>query len=183
MAYFGENWDDADYPRAYLITIRTYGTWLHGDERRSIDTHETYNIVGFPNRPPDPRLKSVMAANMQTSKLIFDKRQRAVVHSAIEEVCTSRGYNLYALSVRSNHSHVVVKAEAKPEPIADAFKSYATRKLRENQLIDADVKPWSRGRSRRYLWKPHHVDAAIDYVTFCQSDYPFENWYGAKFDD
>jgi hypothetical protein len=27
-----------------------------------------------------------------------------------------------------------------------------------------DVKPWSRHGSTRYLWKPHHVDRAIDYV-------------------
>ena len=26
-------WDDNEFPLAYLITFRTYGTWLHGDER------------------------------------------------------------------------------------------------------------------------------------------------------
>ncbi len=27
-------WDDNEWPLAYLITIRTYATWLHGDERQ-----------------------------------------------------------------------------------------------------------------------------------------------------
>jgi len=30
-------WNDTDTPLAYLITFRWYGTWLHGDERGSID--------------------------------------------------------------------------------------------------------------------------------------------------
>ncbi len=30
-------WNDTDTPLAYLITFRTYGTWLHGDERGSVD--------------------------------------------------------------------------------------------------------------------------------------------------
>lgn len=29
--------NDTDTPLAYLITFRTYGTWLHGDERGSVD--------------------------------------------------------------------------------------------------------------------------------------------------
>ncbi len=32
-------WDDNEFPLAYLITFRTYGTWLHGDERGSIDRY------------------------------------------------------------------------------------------------------------------------------------------------
>src|SRR5438093_13756827 len=30
-------WNDTDLPLGYLITFRCYGTWLHGDERGSID--------------------------------------------------------------------------------------------------------------------------------------------------
>ena len=183
MAYFGENWDDADFPQAYLITIRTFGTWLHGDERRSIDTHRGFNIKGAPSRPPDPKLKAAMSLNMSTPKFKFDRNQRAEVRAAIEEVCRNRTYDLYALNVRSNHAHIVVNAQTKPEKVADTFKAYATRRLRENRLVDPELKIWSRGRSRRYLWKANHFDAAIDYVMFCQSDYPFEEWYSSRFED
>ena len=183
MAYFGENWDDAEFPQAYLITIRTYGTWLHGDERRSVDTHDGYNARGFPDRAADPKLRSVMTTKMSSPAMVFNKKQRLAVRKAIEEVCQNREYILYALSVRSNHGHAVVRAEAKPEVIADSFKAYGTRKLRDMQMVDPHCKIWARGRSRRYLWKSNHVDAAIDYVTFCQSDYPFEEWYSSKFDD
>ena len=30
-------WNDTDMPLAFLITFRTYGTWLHGDERGSVN--------------------------------------------------------------------------------------------------------------------------------------------------
>ena len=40
-----ETWDDNQFPLAYLITIRTYGTWLHGDERQTVDRHGK-NVFG-----------------------------------------------------------------------------------------------------------------------------------------
>ena len=31
------DFDDNEFPLAYFISFRTYGTWLHGDERFSVD--------------------------------------------------------------------------------------------------------------------------------------------------
>jgi hypothetical protein len=140
MAYFGENWDDAEFPQAYLITICTYGTWLHGDHRYSVDSHGTYNVFGAPKRPANKNLVDVMSKNMGASPVKLNLRQRRAVHCAITEVCKNRGYILHALNPRSNHAHVVVTAQVKPEPIADSFKAYATRRLREDGLIDRGSK-------------------------------------------
>src|SRR2546428_5625205 len=30
-------WNDTDIPLAFLITFRCYGTWLHGDDRGSVN--------------------------------------------------------------------------------------------------------------------------------------------------
>lgn len=47
-----EMWDDNVFPLAYLITFRTYGTWLHGDERGSIDRyHNTFRGPRVPENP------------------------------------------------------------------------------------------------------------------------------------
>jgi len=183
MAYFGENWDDAEFPLAYLITIRTFGTWLHGDERYSVDIHGDYNVFGAPRRTKNPNLQQLMAENMKAPAFILDVSQRGAVYDAITEVCINRGYKLHALNVRTNHAHAVTTAHVRPEKIADTFKAYATRKLRRDHLVRYDVQPWSRGRSRRYLWKPQHVDAAIDYVLYFQGDDTFDEWYGSRFDD
>lgn len=177
MAYFGENWDDNEFPLAYLITVRTFGTWLHGDERFSVDAHDDFNVYGAPKRSANKNLLEQMKKNMISPAIELNSEQRIVVAEAIKEVCSHRGYNLLAQNVRTNHFHGVVSATVKPEQIANGFKSCATRKLRECRLIDGDERVWSRGRSRRYLWKDKDVSAAIEYVLYCQGDFSFEDWY------
>ena len=120
---------------------------------------------------------------MKAEPVVFNKAQRSAVQEAIEEVCKYRSFGLYALNVRTNHGHAVVAAQIKPEIIANTFKAYSTRRLRDDGLLDASVSPWSRGRSRRYLWKSNHVDAAVDYVLYCQGTLEFEDWYSTKFVD
>ena len=165
------DFDTNEFPVAYLITVRCFGTWLHGDERLAVDRHGL-NVYGRQRRPVNAKLQEMMKLNMRQEPVILNDSQRAVVENAIIEVCLFRQYRLLAVSVRTNHFHVVVAAESKPEPIADAFKAYATRKLREAGSLARDVKPWARGRSRRYLWKPKHVARAIHYVLYEQGDIP-----------
>ncbi|MBL8182551.1 MAG: transposase [Blastocatellia bacterium] len=171
--YDKNEFDDNEFPIAYFITFRTYGTWLHGDQRTSIRRNrrsKTENKVIEPNVPFEDSMRDEMVED----SLFLDRRQRKEVETAIKELCKARGYTLYAINVRSNHVHVVVGVAGKPERVADAFKAFATRRLRELNLVASDRKLWSRGRSRKYLWKPNQVSAAIDYVLYCQSDMPFE---------
>ncbi len=162
-------YDDNEFPLAYLITIRCYGTWLHGDEKSSVDRHG-YNVYSTPRRIVNPKLQNIMRQEMKQKPVSLSAKGREVVEQAIAEVCQHRGYQLQAVNVRSNHLHAVVSAQIKPELIIDSFKSYATRRLRENFIIDANAKPWARGKSRRYLWKPRHVALAIEYVLYGQGD-------------
>ncbi|HEX5702905.1 MAG TPA: transposase [Pyrinomonadaceae bacterium] len=168
---FESDFDYNQYPLAYLITVRTFGTWLHGDEPISVDRHGL-NVYGRRRRPPNETLHAIMLHNMKQDAFLLNDEQRATVKSAIEGVCQHREYHLSAVNVRTNHFHVVVSAQCKPEPVADAFKSYATRQLRADGLIGKKVRPWARGKSRRYLWKPRHVSRAIDYVLYGQGDIP-----------
>ncbi len=46
----------------------------------------------------------------------------------------------------------------------------------QEALFAQELKAWSRGKSRRYLWKPRYVLAAIDYVLYGQGWIPFETW-------
>ena len=163
-------YDYNEFPLAYLITLRTYGTWLHGEEKLSVDRHHGLNIYGTPKRIANPKLKKVMFEELKHKPFTLAENQRKVVKAAIEEVCEHRGYKLQAINARSNHVHSVVSAQIKPKLIIEAFKSYATRKLRENSLVEIETKVWVRGRSRRYLWKPRFVALAIEYVLYGQGD-------------
>jgi REP element-mobilizing transposase RayT len=161
-----DEYDDNEFPLAYLITIRCYGTWFPGDERGSVD-RQGHNLYGAPRRPPNKKLEKLMHQELQQPPILLIPEQRKIIEAAICEVCEHRGYDLKAVNARSNHVHVVVSAQSKPEPIREAFKSYATRRLREAKTIDVEIRPWARGGSRRYLWKTHNVLRAIEYV-LCQ---------------
>ena len=171
--YGFEEYEKNEFPLAYLITIRTFGTWLHGDERHSVDRHGR-NVYGTPDVPPDQKWEEIMKSELKQSPVVLNDSQRKAAEFAIRELCEQRRYFLQAINVRSNHAHAVVSAQAKPERIADAFKAFATKKLREENLCPKSLRIWSRGRSRRYLWKPQHVAKAIDYVLYGQGDAPFD---------
>jgi REP element-mobilizing transposase RayT len=160
------------WPLAYLITFRCYGTWLHGEERGSID-RRNYNRYGTPDMPANTRVLDDERAELKAPPNFLDRAQRDIVQLAIREVCEHRSYTLHALNVRTNHVHSVVSASCKPEHVMDSFKSYATRKLRDAGLLGRHVKPWARHGSTPYLWTEEEVQRAIDYVINGQGDEPF----------
>jgi REP element-mobilizing transposase RayT len=75
-----------------------------------------------------------------------------------------------AAHVRSNHVHTVVEAEVPPERVMSDFKAYGSRHLNRMRLDEPNRKRWARHGSTRWLWKPQHVSAAIQYVVKEQGD-------------
>src|SRR5712691_1996686 len=49
------DFDDNEFPQAYLITFRCYGTWSHGDERGSM--RRKHHLSGTEYILPRPGLK------------------------------------------------------------------------------------------------------------------------------
>ena len=155
-------WDDNEFPLAYLITFRTYGTWLHGDERGSIDRY--HNKFRGPRVPANQTMQIQQGAKLKSEAVTLNAVQRAVVVHAIQHVCLYRGWKICAINVRTNHIHVVVSAAVRPEKIVRDFKAYATRALRDAQLWSNEHSPWVDGGSKRYLWKENSVQNACEYV-------------------
>jgi REP element-mobilizing transposase RayT len=147
----------------YFITFRTHGTWLHGDQRGSVDRHER-NRYGAEKIGLDPMYSALMDRNMYPVPFLLDGKQRAIVENAIRHVCSVRNYGLIAINIRTNHAHVVASAATAAKIVMNAFKANATRELRESSLVSVDQKVWSRGGSTRYLWKPKNVERAVDYT-------------------
>ena len=157
----------------YFITFRTYGTWLHGDERGSVDRN--HNQVGEPLLGPDTDLERYRRSLLKTPPVRLDAAQRACVERTLREVAAHRRWTLHALNVLSNHVHLVVEtleepAKAKPEKIMADFKSYATRRLREAALISEVITLWEHHGSTRYLKTEEAVQRASYYVLHCQED-------------
>jgi REP element-mobilizing transposase RayT len=166
------NFQTRTQPLAYLITFRCYGTWLHGEERGSIDRRH-YHRYGTPDMPANKRILAEERLTLKTYPIVLTEQERETVEAAIGEVCAKRKYSLYAVSVRTNHVHVVVGSVQKPEFVMGSFKSYATRRLRETHVLSTGERPWSRHGSTKYLWTEDQLKRAIEYVQFGQGDEPF----------
>jgi REP element-mobilizing transposase RayT len=155
-------WNETDEPIAYLITFRTYGTWLAGDERGSIDKY--HNIFGGPRAVVSIERQAIHSERLKSPPFLLNARSRALVEDAIREVSSFRGWSLAALAVRTNHVHVVGFGTAGSSRMMNDFKAYATRSLRNAGEWQYKHSPWVDKGSRRFLWTEEHVDAAVNYV-------------------
>ena len=153
----------------YLITFACYGAHLHGDEFNSVDRH--HNIPGSPFAPVSKTRAEMKSDLMAQPPYLLDRDRRKIVLSALIEGCAHRAWKLWAAHVRSNHVHVVVEAEVKPETIMSSLKSYASRDLNLIEIDEPNRKRWTRHGSTRWLWKDEDVREAIDYVVSGQGEF------------
>ncbi|TWT40270.1 hypothetical protein RAS1_39780 [Phycisphaerae bacterium RAS1] len=150
-------------PLAYLLTFRTYGTWLHGDDRGSIDDRN--NLVDNPLWERNDAWRQWEKGRLRAPPVELGDPMRRVIEKALHDECSFRGWNLIELAVRTNHVHAVLGfAELPPEQMAGKLKSHATRELRRaGFFLTRPV--WADGvGSRRYLWTDSDVEAAAAYV-------------------
>ncbi|MGQ0542423.1 MAG: transposase [Blastocatellia bacterium] len=157
-----EKWNDTDEPIAYLITFRTYGTWLHGDSRGSIDKY--HNKFGEPRSVVSQEREVVHQSRLKSPPFLLNAQGRKIVEDAIREVAHFRQWPLIALNVRTNHAHVVIGASAPSGKMLGDLKAYSTRQLRERNIWEFEHSLWVDKGSRRYLWTEEHVSSAVEYV-------------------
>jgi len=152
----------------YLITFACYGCHLHGAAPGSVDT--THNVPGTPVLNEDWARAAQEERRMDQPAYHLDQTRGDAVLQAIQEVCGYRGWNLLAAHVRSNQCTRLWKPRAEPERVMHDFQIYASRRLIRMSLDEPNRKRWARHGSTRWLWKPQHVSAAIQYVAAGQGD-------------
>ena len=149
-------------PLAYFITIRCYGTWLHGDDQGSVERRRN-NIYDEDRLIPSHTLVEFEKERMKYPDANLFSVQQAIVRSTITSVCEYNNWFLHALNVLVNHVHLVVSASKAPEPMMNSLKSWCTRRLRENgYFIGRPV--WSRHGSTRWLFSEYDINGACQYV-------------------
>ena len=153
-------------PSAYLLTFRTYGTWLHGDARGSQHHRET--AYGTPLLAPSDRWQAAERSLMRQPPVLLDRAARDVVERVASEVCAHRGWMLQAANARTNHVHAVVSAPRDPDDILSTIKAWATRRLVEAGLFERGTHVWSRHGSTVYLWSQESLERALWYVEHAQ---------------
>jgi REP element-mobilizing transposase RayT len=154
-------------PRAYLLTWTTYGTWLHGDTRGSVD--DLHNIPETPAASTNPVRARSEQYRLVEAALILDEQSRKTVDAIIRRHCEIRIWPLIALNVRTNHVHCVVGwRDVAPERVMTELKTWSTRSLRALPSLGERRKFWTVHGSTRYLWDDQSVHDAARYVLFGQ---------------
>ena len=150
-------------PLAYFLTWTTSGTWLHGDERGSWD--HVRNRPGEREVQPDAGLNRYRRFQLGDKVFVLDSpARREAVRGAIERTCVLRDWRIWALNVRTNHVHLVVTADRRPEDVLSSLKAWATKALVASGLAAPGERIWTRHGSTRYLWSEADVAAAGTYV-------------------
>lgn len=93
-------------PIAHNFTFTTYGTWLHGDDRGSInrkgETLKTHYLK------PYPKLEALRRSQLADEPLLLNAAMRDAVQRAIEAYCAFKKLNLLEINVRTNHVHAAI---------------------------------------------------------------------------
>jgi hypothetical protein len=79
-----DEYSDERIPLGYLITFRSYGTWLHG-KRGSVDRF--HNVYGTPRLPGNEKRKQYNRSLLKQPPVKLTASKRAAVLSAIKETC------------------------------------------------------------------------------------------------
>ncbi len=151
---------------AFFLTWTTYGTWLPGDVRGWVRRGNSFQI-------PNKFIQADAETMMTEEKCLLTQDQRELVEQTIADHCIHRNWLLHAASCRSNHVHVVVTADRKPEEVRNQFKAWCSRKLKESQDSRNPNEPvrekwWTEKGSHRFIADEESLEVVITYVKEAQ---------------
>src|SRR6478672_5180800 len=156
-------WNNTDIPLAIFFTFRCHGTWLHGDERGSVDRN--HNIYGTPRIKPNSNWKAYIETELNNPPVKLNAQMRRSIERAIRDTCEKRRWRLNAMNIRTNHAHCVVSIGSyDPDRALAAIKANATRQMRADGCWPHDYSPWVDKGSKRRLWNEKSVCEACDYT-------------------
>jgi REP element-mobilizing transposase RayT len=156
--------------QSWLITWRTYGTWLPGQPgfvghyrptngARRIDNQ-------FDTAPADamPQLERYARGQLKTDPVRLCVSQAERVRDQLGETCRYRQWSLRAVAVLTDHVHVVIRAPdtASGTDILRDLKSYSSRALNGDAGVAA--RWWAERGSTRKLIGDLAEAGAVEYV-------------------
>ncbi|MHC4574072.1 MAG: transposase [Planctomycetota bacterium] len=138
----------------YMITWTTYGSWLQGDKRGFVKKGMTC--------PANKSLADSNKASLTKKPVRLSKTHRQIVQDAILQKAASLNQRIHALSVSSNHVHILAEYIALPiGQVVSHYKSAAQAALRKAGVAG---RVWTRGFDKRYCFDQQGLRTRIDYV-------------------
>ncbi len=139
---------------AYMLTWTTYGTWLQGDERGYVKDGQVLD--------PNKTLEEINKINLKKQPAKFNAKQREIVRDSIIQEAKKLNQKIFALTVSSNHIHLLIEKISKSiETTAALYKTAARAALNKNGLAG---KVWSKGYDKRYCFNYRELKNRIEYI-------------------
>ena len=105
---------------------------------------------------------------MLSEPVILSTIHRQKVEAVCRRHAAIRAWTIHAINVRTNHVHIVVAANCKPQTARDQFKANATQELRKQPDPRNEEKIWTRGGDCEVLYDDDELYRAVDYVLNAQ---------------
>lgn len=138
----------------FMATWTTYGTWLQGNRKGYVKNGSTLEA--------NAKLEKSNEELLKHNKTKIPKRLRKIVKNAILKEAEELGQKVYAITVCSNHVHIVAGSIGKSCGYSvGRFKKAATKSLRELGFTNS---VWTKGFDKRYCYHPHELETKIKYV-------------------
>ena len=163
---------DFNDPITLFITWTTYGSWLPGDARGWMKWKKG-------EQQPQPVLEDWCKGRMKEKAVLLSSEQRDAVENVIREHAEHRGWELHAVSARSNHVHVAVTVVPKTgnqsyrvadgvKRVRDQFKANATRVLRQGENPIRNEKVWTKGGDIQFIDTDEDLEQVVIYILEAQ---------------
>ncbi len=138
----------------FMATWTTYGTWLQGHKKGYVKNGAILNA----NR----KLEKSNTESLKHEKVKIPKRLRETVKNIILKEAQEIGHKVYAITVCSNHVHIVVDSIGERCGYSvGRFKKAVTTELRKYSF---DNKVWTKGFDKRYCYNEQELNGKIKYV-------------------
>ena len=139
----------------YMLTWSTYGTWLQGDEKGYVNDGK---VLGG-----NAALENSNIDSLVKERVFLTDKQIDLVRGTILQEAAMHGQHVHALSVVSDHVHLVVECIEKlsVEKAVWCYK-YATKAVIAESGIDGPV--WTKGYDKRFCFNEASLNTRVRYV-------------------
>jgi len=138
----------------YMVTWRTYGSWLPGDERGYVTDGQI--LQGD---------LQILERNQKRQKLPtvkLNKKEIQLVRQVISNEAERIGHEIVALAVCTNHVHLAARTNDKLiEDIVARYKSVTTRAV---WGLGRKGRIWTKGYDKRFCFSEEQLTQKIHYV-------------------
>jgi hypothetical protein len=152
----------SDFPIAYHITVGTYGTRLHGDDRGTVDRRQ--------NEPGDPiigRCKDWSRMErrvMRFEPVLLTPEQRVFIEQKLLDICERGGWTFHIAAARVEHYHVMLSSSNDGEIIRRILKRWLSQTLSEMWPMERGRAWWAECGSVKWVWKDWYLDNLYRYI-------------------